>query len=135
MAKSPEQLTDETSVLFDKIEDTSKSVNGLVVQIVQIDSQLKIVIDLMRETLANTPTTAECTLKHDRIVEKLTAVEQNYIDRREMENFKKEFYSFRELIKTEVKDLKNLLMRVGFAFFVPLAGIAVKVIFFPGAGT
>jgi phage shock protein A len=127
--KPVEQLSEETTTLFKKLDKYGDDILALKLQITALEGKLSTLIQLMQESIANTPSAAECALRHDRIIERITQVERSYVDKRELQSFKDHVEKIVLNVEEKVNEVKWVLGKIGLALFVPLAAIAVGVIF------
>ena len=118
MPSTNEQLEKETSQLFSKYEDQTKLVTDMRLQLTQLEGRMDTLIKLMQDALTNLPSAYEHGLRYEQACERINKIEKEYVSRKEFEQFREDFQQLR----------KNLWWVAGI-FLIPIAAIAVSVVF------
>ena len=118
MPSTNEQLEKETSQLFSKYEEQTRLVTDMRLQLTQLEGRMDTLISLMQDALTNLPSAYEHGLKYDQACERIKKIEETYVSRKEFEQFREDFQQLR----------KNLWWVAGI-FLIPIAAIAVSVVF------
>ena len=129
MAASNEQLEKETAQLFNKFEEQTKLVTDLRLQLNSLDGRMDTLVRLMQDALANLPSAYEHGLKYDQACERIQRIENAYVNKEEFKQFREDFNKLSNDMRESQESQRKWAMVVAGAFLVPLAGIAVKVIF------
>lgn len=121
VTKSPEQLSYETTTLFEKLDQQSRDINNIHLQLVELKGNVASIITLMEQSLNKTPSTLECNARYQNVVEKLAKMDKEIEEKAE----KSEFYSLKEDLRT----LKIALWAIMIAFLTPIAGFTIYRLF------
>ena len=124
-AKTTEQLSHETTVLFDKLEQHNTALQAISIQIAELKGQVTSLITVSERVLNNTPSNVECSAKHERIREDIARIERDMVEGRKCSVSRVELDNF----ISELKGLKAFLTRLGLIVATALVGLGVYNIF------
>ena len=118
VTKSAEQLTKETDILFNKLDSNRETLSEINLKISKMDGQVGSLVSLMQDALSHLPSAYEHKVKYEQVCKQIDKIEQAYVSKEEFKQFRDDF-----------KGLQKWLAGIAAAFLIPIAGIAVKVIF------
>jgi len=118
VTKSNEQLSKETDVLFNKLDSNRDTLSEINLKISKMDGQVESLVGLMQDAISHLPSAYEHKVKYEQVCKQIDKIEQTYVSKEEFKQFRADF-----------KGLQKWLAGIAAAFLIPMAGIAVKVIF------